>query len=391
MITLKGMTWDHERGFSPLVMASEQFSKKYPGVNIIWDRRSLKDFGDYPLDLLASKYDLLLIDHPHIGISAAQGILAPLDEWLSVDYLMDQWKNSVGPSYSSYQWGGRQWALAVDAAAQVASCRPDLMVGREMPSTWVEVRGLAEELTGNQKIGWPLCPTDAMCSFLSLCANIGGKSFFDEEEGIPQPTGEAALALMFWLLPHLHEVSLASNPIQMYDLMAAGDEIVYIPLAFGYSNYSRAASHGHRLQFADIPSMTRKPEHALLGGVGIAVSAKSDHIPLAAEFAEYVASPEIQSSIYYEAGGQPGHSAAWMDEKINKDSNDFFFSTRETLEFSYMRPRNQVFPAYQEEAGVILHRALSRAYKDRTQYVPETLEEMNQLYRHLKKNNQENP
>lgn len=376
------MTWNHARGYSPLLLASEKFRElRRPDVMLTWDRRSLKDFGDYPVDELAMEYDIILIDHPHVGISCSQGVLVALEEWIPESYMADQQANSVGPSHLSYNWNGRQWALAVDAAAQVASYRPDLFIGRTLPTDWKDVAELAATLPNGRKIGWPLCPTDAMCSFLSLCANIGGKAFFDEREGIPQATGEAALKIMLDLLPLLHESSLESNPIQMYDLMAATDEIVYVPLAFGYTNYARAAvPDGRRLRFADIPSTTGSPENALLGGVGMAVSARSKHIAAAAEFAMFAASPDVQRTLYYEAGGQPGHSAAWTDERTNADSGDFFAATRRTMDRSYVRPRNRAFPEFQEQAGVIVHGMLRKSLTGRALPIKATIEEMNRLY-----------
>lgn len=46
-ITLKGIAWDHPRGYEPLRATSEVFSKKRPEVSIQWDIRSLKEFGDH--------------------------------------------------------------------------------------------------------------------------------------------------------------------------------------------------------------------------------------------------------------------------------------------------------------------------------------------------------
>jgi multiple sugar transport system substrate-binding protein len=52
MIILKGIAWDHPRGYQPLGAISEEFSKEYPMVSIIWDVRSLKEFGDMPIEEL---------------------------------------------------------------------------------------------------------------------------------------------------------------------------------------------------------------------------------------------------------------------------------------------------------------------------------------------------
>jgi len=378
---LKGMTWDHVRGYGPLDAVTELFRRIHPEVSIHWDRRSLKDFGDYPVAVLAREYDIILIDHPHVGICAEQGVLVPLDEHVPAGYLAEQEAHSVGPSYASYNWGGHQWALAVDAAAQVAAYRPDVLSRADLPATWEKVRALAGELAPGRSIGWPLCPTDAMCSFLTLCANFGGKRFFDEAEGVPREVGEAALELMFELLPLLHESSLRSNPIQMYERMAAAEDIVYVPLAFGYTNYSRKNFPGRRIYFADAPSTTGVPGGSLLGGVGMAVSAFSGHIPLAVEFTMLAAHPDVQRTIYFTAGGQPGHLAAWRDEAINRECGDFFTATRRTLDNSYMRPRTKVFPVFQEQAGIVIHEALSRKSHGESVSAAHTVASLNELYR----------
>ncbi len=71
-ICLKGITWDHPRGFESIEAVSGVFSKNHENVEFSWDVRSLKDFGDYPVTLLAKEYDLIMLDHPHIG-SAVEG------------------------------------------------------------------------------------------------------------------------------------------------------------------------------------------------------------------------------------------------------------------------------------------------------------------------------
>jgi multiple sugar transport system substrate-binding protein len=380
MVKLKGMTWNHVRGYAPLLAVTELFREQHPECDMEWDRRSLKDFGDYPIDELANEYDIILIDHPHVGISAAKGVLVPLDAYIPAEYLQEQEANSIGPSHQSYQWGGHQWALAVDAAAQVASYRPDLIDAADVPRSWQQLLELTKSLPKGRKVGWPLCPTDAMCSFLTLCASIRGKGFFDEAKGIPAVIGEAALERMFELLPLLHESSISSNPIQMYDHMGSQDDIVFIPLGFGYSNYAREGFAPHLLRFTDIPTASGEPRGSLLGGVGMAVSAFSAQIPLAVQFAMYAASEAVQRTVYVEIGGQPGHGSAWRDEEVNRYCHRFFADTQRTLELSYMRPRNQAFPTFQEEAGVLLHAALRRRLAGETVDGAQTITEINRCY-----------
>ena len=121
MIELRGITWDHPRGLDPMVATAASYAAAHPDVRITWEARSLKDFGDFPLERLTDRYDLLVIDHPFVGFAAATGCLQPLDERLPAPILADQAANSVGPSHRSYHYGGHQWALAPDDAGHVSA------------------------------------------------------------------------------------------------------------------------------------------------------------------------------------------------------------------------------------------------------------------------------
>src|SRR4051812_9409299 len=118
-IRLKGMTWNHSRGYTPMVATAQRFCEMQAEskVEIVWEKRSLQEFADQPIDALAKRYDLLVIDHPWAGFAAASGVLVPLDEHLPAEFLADQAENSVGKSHESYTFGGHQWALAIDAAS----------------------------------------------------------------------------------------------------------------------------------------------------------------------------------------------------------------------------------------------------------------------------------
>ncbi len=65
------MTWDHPRGYDPLVACNVVWRAR-SGVAVEWDRRSLQDFESFPVEELARSYDLLVTDHPHVGLIAAQ-------------------------------------------------------------------------------------------------------------------------------------------------------------------------------------------------------------------------------------------------------------------------------------------------------------------------------
>ena len=358
MAQLRGMAWDHVRGVAPMRAATEDFQSARPEVTISWEARSLKDFEDYPIEPLAENYDLVLMDHPFVGTAAEKRVLVPLDEWLPAEYMSDQQENSVGPSYDSYTWGGHQWALAVDAAAQVSAYRPDLLegAGATPPQTWDEVFELIDALP-DQMVGMTLNPTHAYCCFLALCTSIGGRGFWDDS-GISPEVGRESLDFLRRLLPLVHERSTEMSPIRLLETMSRGDEVAYVPLTFGYSNYSRADFAPHLVRFTDIPRTHGEPVGGVLGGVGLVVSSSSRHKQEAVDFAAYAGSRDFQRGRYFESGGQPGHRAAWTDPHVNQQSNSFFEGTLRTLDFAYMRPRKPGYNAFQEQAGKIVHEFL---------------------------------
>src|SRR5450432_4332785 len=80
-MTLTGITWDHPRGYNPLI-ASSAFYEKLFGKKVQWEKRSLSNFGDQSLTGLAERFDLLIIDHPHMGVAHETNCLFPLNELL---------------------------------------------------------------------------------------------------------------------------------------------------------------------------------------------------------------------------------------------------------------------------------------------------------------------
>ena len=145
MKKLRGITWAHSRGFTSIVAVSQRYSELYPNVDIVWEKRSLQEFADAPVEKLAETYDLLIIDHPWAGFAAKHKILLPLQEHLSEEYLKDQADNSVGASYISYNFDGYQSALAIDAATPIAVYRPDYFKDKKVPETFEEVLDMAKK------------------------------------------------------------------------------------------------------------------------------------------------------------------------------------------------------------------------------------------------------
>src|ERR1700748_177154 len=116
MITLRGITWNHTRGFLPKVATGQRLQELNPDIEIQWQTRSLQAFADFSIEQLAATFDLLVIDHPSIGEAATEGLFVPLDTVLPKAFLDDQAAQTVGSSHASYAYDGHHWALAIDAA-----------------------------------------------------------------------------------------------------------------------------------------------------------------------------------------------------------------------------------------------------------------------------------
>src|SRR5689334_23314866 len=162
-IVLKGITWGHSRGYTPLVAFSQRFSEMHPGVEVVWKKRTLQEFADFPIEKLTNEYDLLIIDHPWVGCAAANECVLPLDEYISKQYLENQLQNSVGASHLSYFYEGHQWALAIDAATPAASYREDLFRQNRtaLPADWSDLI----YLTKKGKVAAPAIPIDVLMNF----------------------------------------------------------------------------------------------------------------------------------------------------------------------------------------------------------------------------------
>ncbi len=353
-ITLKGMTWNHPRGYDPMVACSRRWFNE-TGVTVEWEKRSLQDFETFPVEELARQFDLIVIDHPHVGQITHEKCLLPLDVDGREGERAALAAASVGQSYPSYSWQGRQWAFPIDAATQVQAWRPDLQAAP--PTTWPEMLELARA----GKVLIPLRPPHSLMCFYTLCGNFGRPcSVEGPGELIDMETGIQVFEMLREIADLVEPACFEMDPIAVLERMALPEAKAAVsPLIYGYVSYSVAGFRPGLIRFGDIPPVSESgPIGSALGGTGIAVSALSKNPDTAINFAYWIASGDIQKTDYAAAGGQPGHAQAWEDAAVNLATADFYRATRATLEAAWVRPRHDGYMGFQQAASDRLNEGL---------------------------------
>ncbi len=351
-IELRGLGWDHDRCTAPLRACTEAWAELHPEVALTWDNRSLTAFGDEPVEDVAHRYDLVMIDHPFCGTAEATGVLRPLDDLLAPELIAALAADSVGPSHASYGFHGRQWALGTDAACQVAAVRDDLLDG-PAPATWDDVRALARSHPGSVAV--PLAHAQAICAFLTLCANAGSPAAQDSARLADPGVGLAAVELLDELYRLGPREMIGWEQPGALARLTEGDDLVYVPLVFGFVTYSRADRVPTPCRFLDLASAGHGPIGGILGGAGLSVSATSEHPREAAAFAAFASGAEAQVALVGPSGGQPGSKTAWDDPGLDRIAHGFFSGTAATIDQAWVRPRAHWWPEFQRDGSRILN------------------------------------
>jgi multiple sugar transport system substrate-binding protein len=330
-----GLTWDHPRGYDALAAAG--------GTLLHWDRQSLEGFESHPIEDLCARYDIVVLDHPHIGAAVAAGCLRPLEEMFTVAEIAAWQAATVGSCLASYRYAGRHWALPLDAACQVMATRPDRLAGPP-PTTWEAVIALS----AGGAVALSVAGPHAVLSLFSIAAALGeAPASRDPERLLSTATATQALEILSVLYRRMPEVTKPLNPIGLLELMASDDTVALCPLVFGYVPYAVPKAPVSRpVIFWDAPSASRRcaPTPALL-----------DHL-------RWLLSADTQRGFIVEHSGQPSRREAWADEGVNRRWGNFYRNTARSIEAAWVRPRYPGYIAFQAQASAALREALeSRA------------------------------
>jgi multiple sugar transport system substrate-binding protein len=364
----RGLTWDHPRGREALRAAADDVAAT--GVAIEWDVHSLEGFESAPIAELAERYDLIVLDHPHLGEALETRALQPVDGLFDEAELSRLAADSVGPSLESYRLDGRLWALPLDAATQVSARRAGSVP--EAPDTWDDVLTLARD----RRVALSVAGPHAFLTFCSVLVAIGAEPG-DGGPGdlVPAEPGIQAIELLTELAGRAPAGTERMNPIAMLEAMASGDGIDYCPLIYGYVNYS-SDSAGAPLTFGEAPRAGGTRRGSTIGGTGIAITARCEPTPELLAHLSWLLSADAQRRFIPQHAGQPSARSAWTDPEVNRASRDFYAGTLQTIEGSWVRPRYSGYIRFQSEASALLR----RAFLERTP-ASDALQELNGLYR----------
>ena len=327
-VRLRGITWDDPRGWGPLDRVGRAFAQTPTGQNVavVWDIQTLEGFESRSVADLAGEYDLLNLDHPHIGEAVAKRALC------AVDPIEDAF---VGASLDSYRWDNR---VPVDAACQVAACHPVRLT--EAPRSFKEILGVAQ----HHPVAASLAGVHALMALLTLLVQHDAPLSDDPHADWPEPDRfNSAARCLQQLTEHFLPESLDWNPLQLFTAIADG-RCDYAPFTFAY-----VSARNGGVRFAPVPSLSGAPSTGVvLGGTGIAVSAQSTHPDIAIAYAQFAGSDETQRSLWPQNGGQPARRAAW-DELAQSDS--FYHDLQPAVETVWIRPRYSGWIPRQMQAG----------------------------------------
>lgn len=342
----RGLTWDHPRGR----LAVERTALAAPGL-IEWDVHTLEGFESSPIDELAKQYDVIVLDHPHLGDALAVDALRPVESWLGEQRLARVAADAVGPSLASYEIGGRTWALPLDAAAQVSARLPDRVP--EAPGTWEDVL----ELARHEPVAPNLAGPHALLSYLSICVALGEEPAVDGADTlVSEGAGVEAARILTELARTAPAGTAGLNPIGLLERMRDVRDVAYVPLVYGYVTYATAPG---ALAFGDAPAGPGGRIGSVIGGTGLAVTTRSEPSEALVDMLAWLMHPLTQATVIPEHAGQPAAANAWSNPEVNGRAGNFYSATRQTLDQSWVRPRLPGFTAFQNAASGLLRERIA--------------------------------
>lgn len=355
-MNLKGLTWDHPRGYHAL-----QTSLEWEHCPIEkWDVQPLSGFEETPLHELASHYDLLVIDHPHLGQAIASDCLQPLDAQLSPMWLEGLKTHCIGQAAHSYWLDNHCWALPLDASSQIMAYRS------EQRDTALAINGWLDLLRSRCRFQLCLAGPHSTLQLLALSLAVGS-SGPNNHQFMSIHDGVEAVDLMKSLFLTSVAPSTFLNPIEILDTLNDSSKFDLCPFVYGYVNYSQVPS---RIEVCAPPSNI-----SILGGTGIAITNKCHVTNELLLYLKKLLSSDVQNTFIPEYNGQPSFKSAWKNTDVNQRVNHFYHHAYTTVDNAYLRPRYAGYIDFQDAAAQLIRKGLTNRTSSK-----QMVKEINLLY-----------
>lgn len=162
-----------------------------------------------------------------------------------------------------------------------------------------------------------------------------------------------------------------------YSMPTRGDDIAHCAFAYSYGNYCRPSFTDRALRYGALPKLDDgRALRSIVGGTGIAVTARCADTTVALDYALFTGSAWVQSGIYTLAGGQPSRREAWVDKSLEALTGGFFRDALPDQEHCIVRPRYDGYVPLQEEGGTPLQHYLRGEWEEGRAW-----DEINKRYR----------
>ncbi|MBD1555849.1 hypothetical protein HC752_02710 [Vibrio sp. S9_S30] len=361
-MSIKGLTWDHPRGYQAL-----QSSLKWAHCPLEqWDVQPLSGFEETPLHKLADLYDLLVIDHPHLGQAIESDCLQPLDAHLSPLWLEGLKDRCIGKTAHSYWLDNHCWALPLDASSQIMAYRS------ESRDTTLAINGWLDLLRTQSRFQLCLAGPHATLQLLALSLAVGS-SGPNNHQFMSTHDGVEAVDLMKSLFLASVAPSTFLNPIEILDALSNTSKFDLCPFVYGYVNYSQTP--------ATVEVCAPPNNVSILGGTGIAITKKCHISNELLLYLKKLLSSDIQNTFIPKHAGQPSFKSAWRNTEVNQQVNHFYRHAYATVDNAYLRPRHTGYIEFQDRAAQLIREGLTNRTSSK-----QLVKEMNLLYSKTRRN-----
>ena len=156
------------------------------------------------------------------------------------------------------------------------------------------------------------------------------------------------------------------DPIGIHEAVADG-RVAYCPLAYGYASYAVADTGRAPVSWGAAPSFVGPEPGSVLGGTGLAVSARSGaDLDAVRRWVRSYLDPDVQTRLVPENAGQPAHRDAWESPTVDARWGGYYSATRRTVDSAALRPRWPGWTTYQHDAAAVVRDAVTGTTPVRT-------------------------